>query len=241
MDRGHAVGRRPLRTAAGALAAIALLAGCAGEPPAEPRDVSTIGQPSPEPSPEPSPSPEAIDISTVPDEITPAYVDAVVNELWSVFYEPYADVLATPVGEAPSPAAFERLSEVARGEYLALGLEELTEFATDASARDTLVPAAEFGQFRWTTVQVKVSEPSCIVAVGRIDRSEVTTLEVNPGLAYAIALGANDASPARAWVITDVLPNQGPDGPNPDSAMLDASLDDLSGVLSHECENGGQP
>lgn len=223
------------------LAASLLLAGCADDEP----DTGFAGLPSPSPSASTSPSPSAsaeaqaeIDVTTTPDEITPEWVTAVVNTLLAEYGEMTAEILATPVTDDPTlPEGFEdRLEQLFAGEYLDFARSELIATQTSEDRRSTLLPPQDYGGLQFLTDLVQIEGPQCIVAVGRIDRSN-TTPEGGEEELSAVALSPVTGT-SVPWLVRDILANTGPDGsPNEDATMLQADLATYGDALDHTCSD----
>lgn len=232
------------RSVAAAIAAVLVLGACTNDPPAD----GFEGLPTESPTAAPSPTASAdaageIDVTTTPDEITPEWVTAVVNTLLAEYGEMTAEVLAMPVSDDPTlPEGYEeRLDELFDGEQLEFVMSEAAAHLVNAGGRrDELLPPDQFTGLTYTTQLVQVTEPDCIVAVGRIDRSG-TRRDGGPSEALsAVSLTPSDAATPTPWQIRDMLVNTDSNGElNADSVMLDATLDDYGTSLDHTCAEGG--
>jgi hypothetical protein len=239
--------RRGVRRGALLLSGVVLLSACSGggaaDPEASPRDVSTIGQLSEPPAPSPSASAEAVvDVTVVPDEITPAYVDAVANTLYGIADEVTVEILAEPADPSRNLTReqLDVLADVFDLEEYTRRVGENEFFAREEERRANLRDASSFTGLRWETVRIIRADTSCIVAVGYLDLSG-TAIEVPPDpILSALSMGqARDIAPVNPtpWVVVDVLLNTDVEGnPNPDSAMLEAEVSTFGDALTHTCE-----
>ncbi|MFP5308772.1 MAG: hypothetical protein ACLGIR_04245 [Actinomycetes bacterium] len=205
--------------------------------------MSTIGQPSEPPAvPSPSASAEAVvDVTVVPDEITPAYVDAVANTLYGIAGEVTAEVLAEPADPARNLTReqLDKLIDVFDGEEYTARVGSNEAFAREADRREGLLPPEEFSGLRWETVRLIEANGACIVAVGYLDQSGTSVdpqrQDVLSALSLAPRRGTEQFNPTP-WLAIDQLINLDADGePNPDSVMLEADLSTFGEFLEHTC------
>ena len=238
--------RRGVRRVGLALSGVLVLSACqgggSGEPEASPRDVSTIGQPSESVVSSPSASAEAVDVTVVPDVITPAYVDAVANTLYGIAGEVTAEVLAEPADPTRNLTReqLDKLVDVFDGEEYTrrVGAEEGR--ARDADRRAGLLPPAQYTGLGWQTVEILTATEDCIVVVGYVDfagtQPDGQLDDILSALSLAPRRGTEEFNPTP-WLVIDQLLNTNAEGePNPDEAMLEADLDDFGTSLEHRCE-----
>lgn len=229
------------RSVAAAIAAVLILSACTNDPPADGFEGLPDSTESATATPSPTASAEAageIDVSTTPDEITPEWVTAVVNTLLAEYGEMTAEILAMPVSEDPTlPDGFEeRLDELFEGQYLEFAQIEVENLVVSQTEREALLPSDEFKGFRFETEKVQVADSSCIVAVGRVDRTESAASPPVGTTLSAVSLSPTSTGPTP-WEVRDVLANTNSDGePNPDEFMLNSTLDDYGDALDHTCE-----
>ncbi|MFP5309100.1 MAG: hypothetical protein ACLGIR_05920 [Actinomycetes bacterium] len=224
-----------LRRAAAVVASL-LLAACAGgdpEPAASPRDVSTIGQPA-SPSPEPSPTPTEIDVTTIPDEITLEYAQAVIDAIMEEQGEVFAQVLSRPAGldNEITEEEVDRLFAILEGEALTFRLEELAKVASDESIRESLVPPEDFTGFRYLVEHAPELDRTCLVLVAKADLSGSTgggVLDTLFVLSLIPAVG--EAGPA-AWKLAQAVSNA---DASQDGEWLTADLAYFSELLTTTC------
>ena len=203
----------------------------------------------PTPSPSPTASAEApegdageIDVTTIPDEITPAYVEAVYDEITQgrfgsvrrVLAEPTNDLGALPSGTRPD------LERWLAGPALDAALAELELYASDEGSRTLFVPLDVLAPPAFEVLRLVEASDECMVAVGRVDSSQtrVDTTDDEILVAYSFARKPTEiARNPTPWILVDNLLNTGPDGdPNPDNVMLDATLSELESALEADCE-----
>lgn len=244
------------RTVAAAMTVALTLAGCtdgdAADDPSQP-DTLLDGSdavrevPSTAESPSATESAAGIDVTTVPpvDGMTAEYVEAVANEIEAAAGRLFAAVLAEPVnpaGTVPAGTA-EGLGELFAGDAAELRIESATALAASEDARALVLPASEYVGVRYLVEQVSYAEPSCIIAVARVDRtgSQVDG-RVDPVLALiSLSPSATAGSTVNdtAWMVVGAISNTDSNGePNPDEFALGATLGDVDGVLSHTCTAG---
>ena len=227
------------------------LVACTGDAP--PDDAAADATPSPDasasaeatPSPDAPSEPAAVDPTVVPpvEEMTVAYVEAVVNAIEARSGELFAQVLAKPVnpiGALPDGVA-EGLEALFAGDRLAIKIEEAEALAESEEAREFVLPAEQYAGVRYEIVQVSYAEPGCLIAVGRIDRTGSAPDGQESEVLSILSLIPNNsesASPA-AWQITESLINANADGePNSDEFALESTLADFGDVLAHTCTEG---
>jgi len=236
------------RSVAVAITAMLVLGGCTNDPPAD--GFEGLPDPSESPTPAADPSPTAsaeaageLDVTTTPDEITPEWVTAVVNTLLAEYGERTAEILAMPVSEDPTlPDGYEaQLDQLFDGKYLEFAKSEGAALLVDSDdRRSELLPPGQFSSLTFTTTLVQVTEPDCIVAVGRIDRSGTRRDGGESESLSAVSLTRGVEPTPTPWRIRDLLANTSSEGEvNPDSAMLAATLDDYGAALDHTCAGGG--
>lgn len=243
-------------TARGSLALVGvlamLLAGCAEDPPD-----GFEGLPSPSPSPAASASAEAVpsptetvaaevDPTVVPpvEEMTTEYVEAVVNTIEEKSGELFARVLAEPVnpiGAVPD-GTIEGLEALYAGDSLQLNIEEAEALAQSEEARELALPATQYTGLRYEVLQVSYAEPECVVAVAHLNRDGTSQDGGDDPAATVLSLvrapESVEGNPTP-WLIAKSLPNVGSDGSiNSDQFALDATLQDLEGVLPNDCTGG---
>ncbi|MFP5308802.1 MAG: hypothetical protein ACLGIR_04395 [Actinomycetes bacterium] len=229
-----------------ALSGVLLLSACqgggSGEPEASPRDVSTIGQPSETVVSSPSASAEAVDVTVVPDEITPAYVDAVANTLYGIADEVTVEILAEPADPTRNLTReqLDKLVDVFDGEEYVVRVGEVEVFAREPESRRLVLGPEEYEQLRWETVKILESSTACIVAVGYYDLSGTASQPTEPVL-HALSLtrtrGTEQFNPTP-WLVVDALANRSGGEVNPDEAMLEADLSSFGDALTHTCGSG---
>jgi hypothetical protein len=193
------------------------------------------------PSPSPAPSFD-LAVAPPPDEVTPEYVDLVVNELLRLYGELGAAVLAEEVQPVPvlPEGTTETLVQLFGGEYLARQRLELQTFAVDLEGvRGELLPPGEFRGLRFETLVVQYSQLECVVAVGRVNRDKSTPLGGPSDVLTAVSLApVQRESPKNptSWVVIDLLPNADSQGnPNPDERMFEATLEEYGDSLGNSC------
>lgn len=209
------------------LVTAAVLAGCtSADPQPNPTGTATTSSPATEtPTPTNSPS----DPYAVPDEITPEYVDLVVNKI----YERHGELLRELLSRDPDPSAVmpvemrENFAGIFDAQYLQQRLDEGDEVIQ--GEREFARAPSETTQLEVETVRIVAAANECIVAIARMDNSGVSTDGFVELVAIALESrsGPGSTNPTP-WVIADVAPNRGPEGPNPDDVMLNASLEDLT-------------
>ena len=239
--------RVPSLAAATALALT--LVACTGDAP--PDDAAADPTPSPDasasaeatPSPETRSEPAAVDPTVVPpvEEMTVAYVEAVVNAIEARSGELFAQVLAEPVnpiGALPDGVA-EGLEALYDGDRLQFNVAEVELLAGSEEARDLVLPAEAYRGIRYELVQVSYADDGCLVAVGRIDRSGTRRDSESDGVLSFVSMsraGNADARNPTPWTIVDSISNTDSAGaPNDDDFAFSATLDDFEGALTHSC------
>lgn len=249
--------RRPSAILAVVAALVFASAGCSGgesggDPPV-PTPGPMVGRsdagpesPSEPASPSVAESATDIDVSAVPpvDGMTVEYVEAVVNTIEAASGEIFAAVLAEPVntsGTAPQGVA-DGLEHLFARDRLDLKIEEAEALARSEEARALVLPAAQYSGVRFRILQVSYAEPGCIVAVGQLNRDGTTPAGGDDSALSIVSLvraqSASDLNPTR-WLVAKALPNRGSDGSvNSEEFARAATLDQLEGVLPHDCEGG---
>lgn len=227
---------------------VAALGGCTGSPADEEPLPTAAPSPSVSASAEASPSPEPVAVEVDPtvvppvEQMTVEYVEAVVNTIEARSGELFAQVLAEPVnplGALPD-GVFEGLEALFDGERLDIKLDEAEALAESEAARDFVLPAERYTGLRYEIVQVSYAEPTCLIAIGRVNRDGTTPDGGTDPVLSVISLTPEAPAPnPTAWRIVDDLLNTNAAGePNSDDFALEATFDDLEGVLRHSCESG---
>lgn len=228
---------------AAAVATALVLSACTEDPPEV--GFEDLPEASESASPDaPAQAPDEIDVTTTPDEITPEWVTAVVNTLLAEYGEMEAEILAEPpASDSTLPQGYvDRLSELFDGQYEERRTVSLRALLVDLDdERDGLLTADQYGGLRFTAQVVQYAQPTCVIAVGRIDRSLVLEGGEPSDLLSAVALerrsaGASGTTNPTEWILIDELANTGPgDEPNDDETMMNATLADYAGNLDNSC------
>lgn len=187
------------------IALVVLLSACSDgeraqgiQPLIETPEVATA-DPSPQPSraeptptePSPTPSPTGSEAFAIPDEITPDYVDRVLNEINRLAIE--ADKAVIREGEFNDEADL-----VLMALYADPLLEvERTSYAREAS-EDPSLPYFAGGPVIDTTEEVISSSDACIAAIVQRDRSQYLTESTDPTIVYTALI--RDTQPVAGVV-----------------------------------------
>jgi hypothetical protein len=135
---------------------------------------ASVEDPDPSPSPEEEPEPE--DPYAVPDEIDEAYVERVINAILEVRTEILRGALQQQPGENLDPNLVALHFATTDGTQRATGLETFQTYIDDPESRGGLLPPGEMGVMRFESEALVHAEPAaCIIAVGRWDRSEISS------------------------------------------------------------------
>lgn len=174
------------------------------------------------------------DVTTVPAEVTPGYVEAVYAEIISTFAPLLRAVLEAEPSVDPSVPddAVATLSGIVTGDARLSLLELLSTTSTSADR------AGYVGRYegpRMTDTTVLYAGGPCLIAAGRLDFSDSGVDRPPPEeLLLFSFVPAPDGAPA-AWLLSKQLPNASADGPNPDSVALEGDLSVFGDLLEHEC------
>lgn len=197
------------RMLAACLAAAVTLAGCAGDD--APDGASTappIAAPTPtesSPTPEPTATEAGVDVTTVPDEITPEYVDAVMVELDELEVSAYRHV--ADEGE---------FGEAYYAAILSLWSEDAGPRTADSYARNLGVDGIQDAPQVWDTEVVELIEatPTCVYFEARQDRNLAWTEEVwdqGEQLWIVLERGATTDLNPTGWRAVHMAPGTPPD------------------------------
>jgi hypothetical protein len=164
------------RGAAVIVAVAALLPACTnGQQPEAPATPSPTATTAPSPSEIAEPSPSPTDPFAVPTEITPEYVERVLNEINRLDAELTKQILRTPVDpdatELPEGAA-ERLESLYANSILEINRNTLLDLLRSPERREAVREPDSYGQLMSEVEQVLLANESCIIARVQTDFSE---------------------------------------------------------------------
>lgn len=240
------------------LACVLVLTACSDDGDPEevvlPSPTASAEAPDDEPTPSPSPTVSAeapegddgeIDVTTIPDEITPAYVEAVYDEI-SLGRLPYTvAVLEAPpndLGAIPTGTR-DGLRSWLAGTQLEVAVASLEDLANNTQRRADFRPSNELRPTRAEVLRVVEGNETCLVAVARLDdsglspnggpRDVLTVLSFSPN--------SDQAENRTSWVLRDQLRNTDSDGqPNPDAFALEADLETIAASADITCAEADQ-
>ena len=192
----------------------------------------------------PDDAPDEIDVTTIPDEITPEYIEAVYQTI-SRGRLPYtAAVLEAPPNELAAVPTGTRqgLATWLAGTQLRVAMASLEDLASNDARRSEFRPVAELGATTADVLRVVASSRSCLVAVARLDDTGLSPSGGPSDVLTILSFSPNETPGENptAWLIRDQLRNTDSEGePNPDSFALEAGLDTIAEAADITCEGSG--
>jgi hypothetical protein len=207
----------------------------------EPSETTATPTPTDEPStaaPSPTPSASPSEPFAVPDEITPAYVERVMNEINRLDAEIAKAILRMPVDEDADvlpPDLRAELASIYDGDVFIQQLPLNVQLLQSQDERDDLRSPVEMTRADTTIEEVLVSQP-CVLARGRTDLSGIDAEEDgDPVLSFYYLAPAPGENPA-GWKLVGGLAGSVDGEAIPEKDMRSYTADDLQPQAPEECQ-----
>lgn len=181
-------------------------------------DPEPAADPDPEPDPEPEPdvdpevaqpAPDGKDEDlAIPGEIDGAYVDEVVNYIYSETGDFLIGIIEADESRELSGSDVSFLESFYDGEWLHFQTDQYSRYVGGPSGRSSLLEGDEIGRASWRTQRVMRADGSCILAIGHYDISRTAVDPPDPSISTAISLSPSNGREANSspWVIRDQRP-----------------------------------